>query len=85
MADSDSDLDDFVVVSGKVYEKGYNVHSSINSTRERRVPSVTEPAKHLLSAEDFWSSVDIPNADKIKEHLRLEGISNKNTHLFNSQ
>lgn len=75
MGDSSSDVEDFVEVSSKVYEKGYQVHKSIMGTVERPLPEVPEPAKHHLKAEEFWSSPDVPNAENIKEHLKNEGMS----------
>lgn len=75
---SDSDCEEtFKETSTKIYPKGYNVHENLSkiNTIDRAVPEVPEPAKHKLLHNDFWSSVDVPNAEKIKEHLKLEGIS----------
>lgn len=74
---SDSDCEEtFKEKSSKVYQKGYNVHENLSkiNTIDRAVPEVVEPAKHKLLHPDFWSSVDVPNVENIKEHLKLEGI-----------
>jgi len=60
----------------KEYPVGYKLQESIGNTLERQAPDVPEPAKNILSDEEFWLDGK-PNVAVIKQHLTNEGKFSK--------
>jgi len=56
----------------KVYPVGYKLQESIVNTTVRQAPDVPEPARDVLTDEQFWLDGK-PNVVLIKEHLTNEG------------
>jgi serine/threonine-protein phosphatase 2B catalytic subunit len=57
----------------QIYTKDYQLHTPKLPTKERIVSSVEPPVGYLISDEDFWLVENVPNMEKLKDHLRKEG------------
>eukprot|EP01126_Amoeba_proteus_P014825 TRINITY_DN16580_c0_g1_i3.p1 TRINITY_DN16580_c0_g1~~TRINITY_DN16580_c0_g1_i3.p1 ORF type:complete len:581 (-),score=114.94 TRINITY_DN16580_c0_g1_i3:177-1919(-) len=78
---SSSDVDQSTDLLAK-YTKDYQLHVYPFSTTERMVPEVPEPAKNVLSDDEFFSEPGCPAITNIAVHLFNEGRIKKDHFIW---